>query len=256
MDEFQNVEQPSNDSLALVENDKVNQPLDFEVSVAGSTLGKFKDATSLLSAYDSLQAEFTRKSQKLSEAQKKLAELMEKNNSLAQDDTGLLAKGNVGAVTENKDTCSADSIEIEKLKAQNLKLEKSQNWKRKVDSFFDSTSDAKTYALEMAKILKDNKGLRDLDNALTIAYNLAKSSGLKQPAELMDDPSFIENFVLKNDKVKSQIIKDYILSVKGNNNSPNLISGSSKSVYASPVREKPTTISDASKIVSKMFGLK
>ncbi len=36
----------------------------------GSTLGKFKDVQTLLDAYNSLQAEFTRKSQKLSELQK------------------------------------------------------------------------------------------------------------------------------------------------------------------------------------------
>lgn len=35
----------------------------------GSSFGKFKDAESLLNAYNSLQAEFTRKSQKLSEFQ-------------------------------------------------------------------------------------------------------------------------------------------------------------------------------------------
>ena len=35
------------------------------------SLGKFKDVNALLSAYNSLQAEFTRKSQKLAEFQKK-----------------------------------------------------------------------------------------------------------------------------------------------------------------------------------------
>ena len=37
----------------------------------GSILGKFKDAKTLLEAYNSLQSEFTRKSQKLAELQKK-----------------------------------------------------------------------------------------------------------------------------------------------------------------------------------------
>lgn len=40
----------------------------------GSMLGKFKDAESLLAAYNNLEAEFTRKSQKLAELQKKLQE--------------------------------------------------------------------------------------------------------------------------------------------------------------------------------------
>ncbi len=40
----------------------------------GSMLGKFKDAKSLLNAYNNLEAEFTRKSQKLAEFQKKSEE--------------------------------------------------------------------------------------------------------------------------------------------------------------------------------------
>ena len=148
MEEIQNVEQPNTDLNDLMENYEVNQPQASDNSSAGSTLGKFKDATSLLSAYDSLQAEFTRKSQKLAETQKKLAELMNDNVTLAQDDTGLLAKGNVGVVTENKDSFSADSIEINALKEQNQKLEKSREWKRKVDAFLSSNQDAKKYSTE------------------------------------------------------------------------------------------------------------
>ena len=40
----------------------------------GSMIGKFKDAKTLLDAYNNLQAEFTRKSQKLAEFQKELEE--------------------------------------------------------------------------------------------------------------------------------------------------------------------------------------
>ena len=38
----------------------------------GSIYGKFKDAQSLLDAYNSLQSEFTRKSQKLADLQKQI----------------------------------------------------------------------------------------------------------------------------------------------------------------------------------------
>ena len=48
-----------------------------------SMLGKFKDAQSLLEAYNSLQAEFTRKSQKLAELQK----LQEQNTTLSNNDS-------------------------------------------------------------------------------------------------------------------------------------------------------------------------
>ena len=50
----------------------------------GSIYGKFKDAQTLLDAYNSLQAEFTRKSQKLAEIQKQIEEnaVFSKSDSL------------------------------------------------------------------------------------------------------------------------------------------------------------------------------
>ena len=41
----------------------------------GSPLGKFKDSAKLLDAYNELQSEFTRKCQRLSDAEKKLQEI-------------------------------------------------------------------------------------------------------------------------------------------------------------------------------------
>ena len=62
-------EQPKDAVVQAVatENEGTNNP-------EGSPLGKFKDAKSLFGAYNELQSEFTRKCQKLSEANKKLEE--------------------------------------------------------------------------------------------------------------------------------------------------------------------------------------
>ena len=59
-----------NEQLEQLQTEPENQSENSE----GSTFGKFKDAQSLLDAYNSLQAEFTRKSQRLAEFQKKLEE--------------------------------------------------------------------------------------------------------------------------------------------------------------------------------------
>ena len=48
----------------------INNTLNSESQEEGSMFGKFKDAKTLLDAYNSLQAEFTRKCQKLAEFQK------------------------------------------------------------------------------------------------------------------------------------------------------------------------------------------
>ena len=52
----------------------------------GSPLGKFKNSTKLLDAYNELQSEFTRKCQKLSDVEKKLQEVLDENSSRVNED--------------------------------------------------------------------------------------------------------------------------------------------------------------------------
>ena len=72
--EEKNIEQPNFESV----EDSINQTDAIEKTETenqeGSIYGKFKDAKNLLDAYNSLQGEFTRKSQKLAEFQKKIDE--------------------------------------------------------------------------------------------------------------------------------------------------------------------------------------
>lgn len=68
------LEQPS-----LETNDKIENQ-------EGSMFGKFKDAKSLLDAYNSLEAEFTRKSQKLAEFQKEMKQNAIFDNEKSLDD--------------------------------------------------------------------------------------------------------------------------------------------------------------------------
>ncbi len=69
-----------NETMEQLETEPATQPENSESSI----YGKFKDAQTLLDAYNSLEAEFTRKSQKLAEFQKKYEEnaLFSNNDSL------------------------------------------------------------------------------------------------------------------------------------------------------------------------------
>lgn len=255
MENLNNVEQSETSEINHLENIEVNHLNDNNnESVSDSALGKFKDATSLLAAYDSLQAEFTRKSQRLADAERRLVEFENKSNLSQEVDMGSLAKGNVGAVTENENYASLEQ-KNNQIQEQNQKLISSQNWKRKVDNFLLEHSDAKDLTIEMANVLRKFSGLRELDNALEISYEIAKNKGLKKPADLIEDPSFIED-IKNNENIKNQIIYDYLQSVKGENVLPKLLSGSSSSIYASPNKQRPKSLDEASKIVSKMFGTK
>ena len=247
-----NVEQPQVISQADLSHDSVVNPdvnptLDNE---NGSTFGKFKDATSLLSAYNSLQAEFTRKSQKLAEAQKKIEDMTKSGEVLAQEiDKGLTRQFDAVS-TENK---TQDSLSQE-LNQENNSSFNSEVWKRRVDDFFSEQSDARDYSLEMGKILKKYPEIRKSNDALSIAYNLAKSSTIKKPADLVNDPKFIDEYVLTNDGIKSKIIQDYLSSVKTKLFSPNLINNNQSILLASKRAQLPKTIKEATDIVHKMFG--
>ena len=75
MEEINTMEQPTTEIIAEVSEPITDENKGQLNEVEGSMFGKFKDATSLLQAYSSLEKEFTRKSQKLAELKKTLDDL-------------------------------------------------------------------------------------------------------------------------------------------------------------------------------------
>ena len=71
-----NVEQPCGEISAKVEatNAELSENMSAQEIPAGSTKSKFKDVAALISAYENLQAEFTKKCQKLSELEKRICD--------------------------------------------------------------------------------------------------------------------------------------------------------------------------------------
>lgn len=86
--ENENLEQPSN---TIEENEPVSPSINHD---DGSTLGKFKDAKTLLDAYNSLQAEFTKKCQKLAELQRNNT-----NNAIFNNNGSI--ENNLNDITDN-----------------------------------------------------------------------------------------------------------------------------------------------------------
>lgn len=99
-----NFEQVSNDNNKVVTS-KSNRPVgrdnqEITDGLTSTNFGKFKDAESLVKAYNLLQAEFTKKSQRLSELEGELKPLtkMERVNNIVNEWTN-----NYSAITEFKD---------------------------------------------------------------------------------------------------------------------------------------------------------
>ena len=141
-----------------MENEETLEQLEAEPEIKtenseSSSYGKFKDAQTLLEAYNSLQAEFTRKSQKLAEIQKELEQnaLFSKNDSLENfiDDpndldkykkeiTEILENDNDLTNLPNKNQIAFKIIkEAERKTAQNLN---DQNF---MDKYIDSNEQIK-----------------------------------------------------------------------------------------------------------------
>ena len=237
MENNQNMEQP----VENFDHCNVNEQIVKEEATCvqndetGSIYGKFKDATSLLEAYNNLQREFTKKSQKLAELTKESAVENQNNNSNNfQRDTQ--------SVKEN------NKNEIE----QSMPFYKNSSWKNKVSIFFNENPQAKIYTKQISEILLKDKELAKNPNCLSYAYAVVKQKDYKEPAELLSDPKHVED-IIKNEKIKDVIIKNYINSLKGIQSSPRLISGGISDVALSPKNEKPKTIKEASIILKKLL---
>ena len=198
--EQNNIEQPNLD----LENEKINSAENQFHDQEGSNLGKFKDAKSLLDAYNNLQAEFTRKSQKLAEFQKEKEEnaIFKKYNSL--------------------------------------------------DEFLNSTTDNDKYKKEITEILANDNEVNNLPNNYQVALKIAKAIESKS-AENLTNQEYLDKYILNNDKIKNQIISNYLSSLNDISSTPKIISGNPTNVYFSPNPNKPKTLREAGEIFSKML---
>ena len=203
----------------------------------GSIIGKFKDATSLLNAYNNLQAEFTRKSQRLAQLEKTQAEQLSQNNDSALQP---LEKAEDTEASENNSCLAETSSNKADLNAKILKY--AENHPPVIECLED-----------VNKEFSNNANLSNLDNAVEIAYRLVKEKQKSEPADLVNNPEFIQQYVLSNNQITQMVIDNYVKSLAKNQTAPKLITGENKAMMFSPNENNPKTLADANKIFSKML---
>lgn len=221
-----NLEQPSN--MQTETNGNVNEQINEnnlgqeETNLHyGSNFGKFKDATSLLTAYENLEKEFTKKSQKL-------AELL-KQQSIYEDTASKI-------VQEEKIT----------------PLFKQKDWQNEVSKFFIENPDAKVYAKEIASTLINDKEIANSKNCLKYAYALAELKNKVKPAELLNDPKHLED-IFSNQNIRNKIISEYLQEIQFNKNNLKFISGEAKSISPTRPNDKPKNLKEASNMLKKLL---
>lgn len=155
--ESTNVAEASNDESVKMDN--------------GSQFGKFNDAKSLLSAYNSLQAEFTKKCQKLSELTKS---------------------------------------QQEEVQNQNIPVFEKQDWTNKVSSFLKENAGANDFAMEISKLIMENDDLKTNPNALELAWAKIIKSQYISPKQLSEDEVLIEKIINENHELKQKLMKSFV----------------------------------------------
>lgn len=170
----------------------------------GSIFGKFKDATTLLNAYNNLQSEFTRKSQKLAEIQKEYDE------------------------------------------KQSVKRYEN------IDDFINDTTDSEKYKKEITEILVEDNEINNLPNKYQVALKIIKQAEDKL-ANNLNSQEFLDKYILNNQKIKNQIINEYLSNLNNIPSTPKVISGNATNIYFSPNVDKPKTLREAGEIFSKML---
>lgn len=204
-------EQPTSNSATAEQSAQEERAETFEKG----SLGKFKDTESLLSAYNNLQAEFTRKCQTLSQLQKE---------------------------TDN----------VNKQDKQITPVYLNDDWNEKVFAFLENNQEAKPYAKEISQMIMQDENLASSDDALSLAWSKIAIKNYKSPKDNLEDDDFIQNYVLKSEKVKNAVIK-HLSSQMQNNNTPNLINSFTGGSYGSVKTKSPTTLHEAKELAKKFF---
>ena len=187
------------------------------ISSPKGSLGKFKDTESLLNAYNSLQAEFTRKCQKLSELEK-----------------------------ANLENVPSEKVEMSPIYT-------SENWKDNVSTFLKENAEAKEYSGEICNEILKDESLQKSPNALELAWARVMKKEYASPKKLANDQNFISEQILSQEQVKKQVLEEYFKNLQ-NTKTPPVISNSGSVAFAT--NKTPSNMSEAKQMVEKLFNLK
>ena len=138
---------------------------------AARPYGKFRDPDALYGAYLELEKEFTRKSQRLAEAERALSELRAEQPAPEEGE--------------------------EKLK-------------RETEEFFSALPAACAHAADIANCLKEHPELMSEPDCLYKAFARYAAGALRTPEQLMADGQFLKDHVLTSTAVKAAVIGEYL----------------------------------------------
>ncbi len=245
-----------------------------EVGSQDMNMGKFKSVQALMDAYNNLQAEFTKKCQKLSQLQKDktnsalsdldLQEIADFENNLTKNDVKQLKnEEKTDYIEENGEIIeknekekekaisinSTEKVEFQSAEGLNKDASVENAGQQQLDKFLESNFDAKLYEEEIKKRFPACK--EKCSDPYQVAWAEVLLSSLKEGDKLSDP--LINQYVLSDERVKNKIIEDYLKAL--NASKPPIIMSSQSGERLSGVSpDRPKTLADAKVMMDKMFS--
>lgn len=145
----------------------------------GSRYGKFATADALLSAYNHLQSEFTKKCQKLSELEKSKSD-------------------------------NAPPSPIMEAKEEIAPLYESETWRRDVATFLDLHAEAKPYAAQISEEILNHPSKYQTPDALEQAWAAVASKHFVSKEQLSKDETFLNDYVFSNPNTKQRVLELFV----------------------------------------------
>lgn len=205
------------------ENEVEKESAMSEIGSLGE-LGKFKSVQALMDAYNSLQAEFTKKCQALSELKKDKTEEV-----------------SINAVTEEMKSVKSENDE---------KIESKENtFEEEMEQFLLENDEAKEYAEEIKE--KISQSAPNNSSPYEVAWAKVLLGHLKDGDEQSD--KVINQYVLSNENVKNRIIESYLQELSSSK-PPLVMSSQSGERVSGVIPDTPKSLSEAKKLVNKMFS--
>lgn len=226
------------ETIATEQGSEIHSAMGAEKEKVGSTdLGKFKDVNALMQAYTALQAEFTRRSQRLKRYEKE-EENQVRDGVAAQKRTAANARTDASAQSEQRpSSAEEESIAIATVDVDGVQ---DANGAQVVDGVQDTGGTKETDGVQAASGAA--QGNIAAENATETAANVV-GAALKASVAEEQIPSLYEQ-VMANEEVRLKVIGDYLSSI-GKNGAPLLVGG--RGVMQTPTK-KPSSISDAGKM--------
>lgn len=230
-------------------------------------LGKFKDVESLLKAYDALQAEFTKRCQlvKALEGEVESLRLSTNENSDEKVEASLpvcdkAAQTQTPYISDNsRDDLSTEPVNVDEAFEKNEKigteLSSESNDEKTLDDgesinavleFFQNYPSAIKYCGRLSNLIENRKATKE---------NLLKAF-IEVLLEKIENPIPSEEIIYENltPSLKERIIKEYLISLRGEGKITTLLGGGGVIPLTPPLR--PKNVAEAGALAKNIIKIK